>query len=611
MSLDPQLRASWRDLMGILRPPADYSLEAAIGTTFGLGFDALVASLLATMGVDGEALIDDPLATVIAATRLQPRVRILVQAGTVSGAVTGIPSRLACLLDRMLISIKLESGLYHPKLWVVRFKPKQGAQAKQDFVRVLVGSRNLTASSAFEIGALLDGHIGSEVDELGSAVSRLLANNVRLGASHCERVEQLIKALRCTRLVKSDLGRDTTLIHWQGPRGKPHHRVLPGEAKRALVMSPFLSSTFVLDILKRTKELRIVSTVGAFNRLEAGPFAALVARAAEQQAPALYVVTEHPEQEDQGKIEGLHAKMVLLDDGASQNPVTFLGSANATAAGWGIGTTGNAEALLELRPGLGIDRILHDFVVDKKGKPKPWIQEFEAADRSQPSEEELLHDEVTRVLRDVASSAFWIAFSKERRTLTLGLTPGTTLPDLSARGHALTVECLPLALREKERPWVPLPSIMRGSFEFPDTELADATAFVVLRTTVNGAKISRVAIAHLKLSDELLDERDHAARKEIILQLSPEDVLGALILGLARTRRHSRPLARQGAASRDGGSARALEQVTLERTLQAVAQNPDLVRELRLVLLDDADPAFLQFRDDLELVLSAPAKRRT
>ena len=43
MTLDPNARASWQGFLDLLRPPDQYTLRAALGTSYGVGFDALLA----------------------------------------------------------------------------------------------------------------------------------------------------------------------------------------------------------------------------------------------------------------------------------------------------------------------------------------------------------------------------------------------------------------------------------------------------------------------------------------------------------------------------------------------------------------------------------------
>jgi hypothetical protein len=456
------------------------------------------------------------------------------------------------------------------------------------------------------MGSILEGEVESGVNETGNAVSRLLAKNLQLVRHRSSEVRALVDVLRRTHLRCPDAGRQVTRLHWQGVGGRPHAQLLPKSVERALVISPFLSTNFVREILRRSSTLHVISNPGAYQQLDDVTFAALMERGVQQNSPCLYAVTECEGKEDDGRIEGLHAKVLLLDDGRDADAVTYLGSANATAAGWAIGTTGNAESLIELRPGIGIDRFLRDFVLNKKGESRPWIREYQAEDREEVTEEERVREQLRRTMLAAAAIEFRVSYSTQDRKLVLAVTPGAALPQLRIDEEEVAVQCVPLALHERADAWTCIHDVVAAPVAFANADLSDVTAFVLLRGTVRGVTLSRMAIAELDLSDVDLNSRDNAARQELRAQFSTADVLSALILGLGRVRSN---LPHSDAAGIEHPQAannrRALQQVTIERTLQAVARNPELIRELRLLLPDDTESQFTRFRDDLEEVLKS------
>jgi hypothetical protein len=160
MNLNPENRKNWQGFLDLLQPPTGYRLRAAIGTTFGLSMDALVAALLSMCDADGEELASNPVAATMAITRMSPKVRLLVHPATVSGPSANVGSnRFLALLDRLIVEVQPKSGLFHPKVWALRFEhigPPRGGKAAE-IGRVLVGSRNLTSSTCFELGAAFEG----------------------------------------------------------------------------------------------------------------------------------------------------------------------------------------------------------------------------------------------------------------------------------------------------------------------------------------------------------------------------------------------------------------------------------------------------------------------
>ncbi len=106
MTLDPRERKSWQGFLDLLQPPAGYRLSAALGTYFGLSIDALTAALLTMSDTDGEALAGEPVAGVMAITRLRSKVRVLVHPGTISGSPHAGSRRFVALLDRMVVQVQ-------------------------------------------------------------------------------------------------------------------------------------------------------------------------------------------------------------------------------------------------------------------------------------------------------------------------------------------------------------------------------------------------------------------------------------------------------------------------------------------------------------------------
>ena len=157
--LDPRKRESWQGFLDLLQPPAGYRLAAAVGTSFGLSVDVLTAALLSMSEADGEALAREPVAAVMAITRLRHKVRILVHPGTISASLHAGSRRFVALLDRMIVKVQPARGLFHPKVWALRFDraPEAPTSLPSSKGRLVIGSRNLSASMAFELGAVFEG----------------------------------------------------------------------------------------------------------------------------------------------------------------------------------------------------------------------------------------------------------------------------------------------------------------------------------------------------------------------------------------------------------------------------------------------------------------------
>ena len=367
MNLNPEDRKNWQGFLDLLQPPPGYRLAAALGTTFGLSMEALVAALLSMCDADGEELASNPVAATMAITRMSPKVRVLVHPATITGPSANAGSnRFVALLDRLVVQVQPTSGLFHPKVWAMRFEhigaPKDGKPA--ELGRVLVGSRNLTGSTCFELGAMFEGTVadeGADASELGGDVARALrewltATNVR----YPEAVWRLPRFIGRLAFDVPHEANASLRLRWQGGGRMPLADALPNRLQRAVVVAPFIQPDFVTHVLNRTETLQIVSIPESLDALPDESIAALDARAAAQGSPALYQVTHHGNPDD-SFIDGIHAKL-LLTEGPRQHRATFVGSANATGPGWGLGGPANVEAMVEMRPeSTSIDSWLDSF----------------------------------------------------------------------------------------------------------------------------------------------------------------------------------------------------------------------------------------------------------
>ena len=598
MTLSPTHPRSWSGFLEMLRPPPGYCLEAALGTTYGLSFDALVAALLAMDGRQCDDVTRDPIGAVVAATRLSTRVRILLQPGSIDGHLEKLPSRLLGMLDRVLVPVRVTTGLFHPKVWALSFlrleRPEMAGSPKRQ-LRVLVSSRNLARSRAFEIGAVFEGFPSPGAPgALGREIADVLGRWWRPPPQSS--LLQLLAALRETDFDPPDEGREAVYLWHQGMGATALEARLPRRLGRAILVTPYLRSDFLRTLLERTDELRIVSAPEALADLPADVFALVEERAAQQRSPLLYVVAQQPDADnDHGgdpQIDGIHAKILISQDGDRRT--TFLGSANGTGPAW---HGANVEAMVELRPGISMDGFVRAFLLKEKGQPHPWIEEFTRADwekaKADPTEDEA--EKLLRLLRGLAGVRLTATYDRPGRVLGVRCAEGTPLPRPDATA---TVEVAPLSQMGVDAAWRPFESLTEGVV-YDEVALADVSAFVAIRARRGDIERVRLTLVDLTMPDGDRDDRDEEARRALLERAAPEDVLRSLVRGLL-----GGPAA-QGAAGRGGsagpGSTSAMfDAVTLEHLLSAVAEDPTLVRDVRLLLAGRGDPAFDAFCEDLE-----------
>jgi hypothetical protein len=374
------VRRDRRAFTDALRPPAGFRLGAGVGTTFSLDFEVLTAALLALVGRDAEVGFEDHAALVAAVSRLKNKLRVFTNHGCLH--VPGRLTKVVSLYDRILRPIRLPHGAFHPKVWVLRFDPEETPEQQKvpSRYRLLVASRNVTNSGCWELGVVLEGERHRTARPAGSELTGFLrAFGADRGAPPS--VAGLIEEL--PRVWFKEPQREAAVglrFEWQWPGKRRLFDRLPSTIHRVLLISPFLRSGF-LDRLCKAKDLTIVSTQEELDRLPESVHQRL-------KAAKLYVVTSHADDAELPSLN-LHAKLLAFE--SSEGEETLIGSANGTEAGWGCGRTANGEAMVALRPGLGINAIAKAFVSPTGKEPHPWIEHYV---RYVPSPEDALEEDV-------------------------------------------------------------------------------------------------------------------------------------------------------------------------------------------------------------------------
>ena len=119
---------------------------------------------------DRNELMRDPIALYEALQRATERAHVFVQRGGVHAPRQ--PHLLYSLLEPMVAEVSPPGdGIFHPKLWVLRFKAREGAQVQ---VRLMLSSKNLTADRCWDVSLTLDGTPGSEEDPNGLTIASFL-----------------------------------------------------------------------------------------------------------------------------------------------------------------------------------------------------------------------------------------------------------------------------------------------------------------------------------------------------------------------------------------------------------------------------------------------------
>ncbi|MCE5200777.1 MAG: phospholipase D family protein [Armatimonadota bacterium] len=340
-----------------LKPPVGYRFDRAITTTFSLDLMALLVAPMSFSLFDindqAEAL-REPVAILEALRRTSERISVFCQRGRIS--VPSPDNLLYSYLEKMVVEVQpAGSGVFHPKLWFLRFIHEQDAP----IYRLLCLSRNLTFDRSWDTVLTIDGGVSTRP----RGKNRPLADFLRFLPTIAvttpdERVlsdiDEMAEEIRYVDFVPPSPFEDMEFL----PLGMSRRRIFPfpGGYKRLLVVSPFVSDRVSIQIANSADTTIIVSRVESLDQLDPET---------RKHFSRIYTIEEtgdEPEEQDgtedaslANSNRGLHAKLYITENG--WNADLWTGSANATNAAF----RNNIEFLVKMsgkRSQVGIDALL-------------------------------------------------------------------------------------------------------------------------------------------------------------------------------------------------------------------------------------------------------------
>jgi hypothetical protein len=344
--LSPHDREAYSDA---LHPPPGYRFDEAVAGTYSLDLTTLLTVPLHLALYSGdqpmEELLGDGIALLEALRKTASRISVFCQRGRIDAP--DIPRPLYSLLEPMVHEAAAPGGgAFHPKLWVIRFTPRDDDAPVR--LRVLVLSRNLTGDRCWDLALSLDGEVRGKPRRANRPLADLVRALPALAAA---------APPHHVRRRADGLARDAARAHWKDlpgdfdhltfhvlglepPGRKRRHAWLPADSQRLVVISPFVSDVAVRDLAATSTEpLALVSRTDEL---------AALSPAARDAFGQVLVMDEAAETEDGEDVapglRGLHAKAYIWYRNWRTHVV--VGSANATAAG--LRTGRNVELLAEL-----------------------------------------------------------------------------------------------------------------------------------------------------------------------------------------------------------------------------------------------------------------------
>ena len=332
-----------RLFMDTLRPPEGYVLDRAVGTTFTLDLMTLLAVPLAFTFSDAQdrdgQLPTEPLSLLESARRYADRIIVFCHGGQTGVPRAGQPA-LAFIEQSVIAAFPPRrgqlGGVFHPKVWVLRYVLREGTGDEPIRYRLVCQSRNLTFDASWDASLVLNGEL-VQGRVRGYSLNRPLADFIR--ALPTLVVDPISNSQdESVKVVADELRR----VRFDPPEGLELSRFLPFGIRRRnipypdlehrplMVVSPFLDYGFLRSLARPRPRSVLIS------RREALLTAPADAVGAFDEVYAFRSGLE-PEPEDTEEslppLAGLHAKLYVIDDGWKAR--VSVGSANSTGAAFG------------------------------------------------------------------------------------------------------------------------------------------------------------------------------------------------------------------------------------------------------------------------------------
>ena len=551
-------------LLDALRPPAGYSLDRAVATTFTLDLETALTVPLAFAGfrLDEQP---DPVEVMEALRGMSDRIDIYCQAGAIGAGRW--PSDLLALLEDVVHEVRRPrpGHIFHPKTWLLRFRD----ESQEPSYRLLVLSRNLTADRSWDTILWLDGWRAGRINKSSEPLARFVRALPGLAVTPLSpgRHAVLTELAEELRRVEWELPDGVREVRFH-PIGLPYARQFPVEEHfsgyRKLVISPFVREGAIRRIF-RPRAGQTAVLVARGGELNALPSDALEHLDVYELDPTASLAGDDAEGDaNQTLLTQLHAKLFVVERARLAH--LFVGSANATDAGLGQ----NVEFLCELVGSvgtLGVDALVGEDA-PLRAMLTPYDPSTKPPDNGNGSDGRALDD----LLLDIAAGVrFRTAVTKGTEGWVARITSDAA-PRRIPNGA-----CVTIAPHNRPSETHPLSREDPIDVELPPRELADITAFLRLTAgrKVDGDVLERSTVVCSRLEGSPDDRFRQILARQID---TPEKFLRllALLIGFASGIGADVSVTGNGSASWSGGPG----QGVLELLARALAESPESIDHL-------------------------------
>lgn len=356
-----------------------YKLVQAVGTTYSLDLQTLMAVCvpLGLREATDSGLASNPMALLKALQEITDKLVIFCDAGHIAEEHSS--SKLMLLLDKVICEVKLPKRdkvqgfpSFHPKTWFVKYADEDG----NEIYRVIILSRNLTASRGWDVAVPLEGkqyaRINPKTRPLGSFMAFL---NAQIQPNDSDKNRKR----RITRTFMEELPyvdfpefkNDKVFTDYQfmplgikdGAYDMTQDQIFNTSYTDLFVMSPFVTAETVLTCnqypLKDARH-HLFTNASELHKFKGKNLGNLeIFRLRDSISEGEFAISD--EEKDAPQVENIHAKVVLFR--RYSETFLYLGSMNYSHSG----TERNVEMMLCLcgrNRYVNLDMIEHDLLGD-------------------------------------------------------------------------------------------------------------------------------------------------------------------------------------------------------------------------------------------------------
>jgi hypothetical protein len=418
-----------------LKPPADYTLDRGIATTYSLDLLTLLIVPLSLVLFDygGDDDLKDQTKMLEALQRTSDRLTIYCQRGLI--AVPKIKSLLYSYLEKTVVEIDAP-GTFHPKTWLLRFTSER-KHAKYRFICL---SRNLTFDKSWDTLLVLDGELTESTQTENQALIDYMGSLPLLAGVASQDLGEITDELSRVKF-EAPPGFSNKIIFW--PVGIDGYRRNPllGKADRMLIISPFVSDKLLQDVVKKSEaNCILLSRLDSLDALQLETID-LFERILILDEPDLEENDEGDETVQENDRSNLHAKLYVIEQGNTTRVLT--GSANATNAAFSI----NTEFMVEMRANKNVFSV-DSFLSSEKNLFGSVVRDYKRNDSVSVDEVKAkLEAMVKEVRQQITSSNFSLEVlpGEDKGTFNLGLFYERDSFELIA---GASVICWPITLQD-------------------------------------------------------------------------------------------------------------------------------------------------------------------